>query len=349
MHVTDGAGEAYDPSSEYPAAVQQLLSSANRDADALRDQVRAYTVEALEDPRAALVLDDIQVLKKGSKSVGVAGQYCERTGDVRNCQDIVMLTYSSARGIAFIDRELFLPTEWTASPTRLREAGVPADRVFAAKPELAVAELQRAVEAGVPFSVVVADSRYGRDPGLRSWCHDRAVPYVVGVPANLRLVGPDGRAARPDRMHRRLRPESWEHRSPSSESAGVQSYDWARVDTHVADQQAAPGFDHSLLIRRPAAPVRDEGSSKSDEYAYFLVHAPVGTDLPAIEQWLDRRQAVEDARGQGKDAYGLDSYRVLKWDSWHQHVTRSMLARAAAAATRAQSPMDQDTKKPGSR
>lgn len=58
------------------------------------------------DPEATLVLDDTQVIKKGDKSVGVAFQHCGTTGDVCNCQVMVMFTYAAAGGHTFVDRRL---------------------------------------------------------------------------------------------------------------------------------------------------------------------------------------------------------------------------------------------------
>ncbi|MFF3877275.1 transposase, partial [Streptomyces sp. NPDC001978] len=65
--------------------MQWLLNGSVWSADALRDAVRDYVVAGLGDQEAVLVLDDTQVQKKGTKSVGVAFQHCGLSGDVRNC------------------------------------------------------------------------------------------------------------------------------------------------------------------------------------------------------------------------------------------------------------------------
>ena len=54
--------------------------------------------------------------------------------------------------------------------------------------------LEQARVARVPFSWVPADADYGRDPQLRAWCHDHAMPYVFGVPADLPIDGPPGKS-----------------------------------------------------------------------------------------------------------------------------------------------------------
>jgi hypothetical protein len=54
--------------------------------------------------------------------------------------------------------------------------------------------LARALAAGVPCGWFAADSGYGRDPGLRAFCHDHGLAYVMAVPKDLPLVDVRGRA-----------------------------------------------------------------------------------------------------------------------------------------------------------
>src|SRR5215217_8320568 len=53
-----------------PDGMQDLLSRMRRDAEAVRDDLRAYVVEHLGDPGAVLVLDETGFVKKGEKSAG---------------------------------------------------------------------------------------------------------------------------------------------------------------------------------------------------------------------------------------------------------------------------------------
>jgi SRSO17 transposase len=152
-----------------PHRIQKFLGEASWSADGLLAEVQAYVARELGDPGATLVLDDTQVIKKGDKSVGVAHQHCGTTGDVRNCQVMVMLTYAAACGHTFFDRRLYLPQSWTKDRERCRAAGVPDEVAFATKPQLGIAILQAAVADGLPFSWVAADADYGKDPALRSW------------------------------------------------------------------------------------------------------------------------------------------------------------------------------------
>jgi SRSO17 transposase len=67
----------------------------------------------------------------------------------------------SGRGHAFIDRALYLPRRWTDDPQRCAQAGVPAERGFATKPELVIDMLVGALAAGVVLRYFTADTGYG--------------------------------------------------------------------------------------------------------------------------------------------------------------------------------------------
>ena len=65
-------------------------------------------------------------------------QYTGTSGKIDNCQLGVFLAYTSRRGHALIDRELYLPAAWTEDPDRCSAAGIPEETEFATKPELVV-------------------------------------------------------------------------------------------------------------------------------------------------------------------------------------------------------------------
>lgn len=141
-----------------PWRQQAILGRGRWDADALREIVRDYAVEALGAEDAVLVIDETGLLKQGKGSCGVARQYTGSAGKLTNCQTGVFAAYVSRRGHAFIDRALYLPKSWTNDPARLAKAHVPADTSFATKPALAVTMIERAIAKGVPFAWVAADS-----------------------------------------------------------------------------------------------------------------------------------------------------------------------------------------------
>src|SRR5262245_62186015 len=94
-------------------------------------------MQHLGDSNGVLVLDETGFLKKGRHLAGVARQYSGTAGKVDNCQIGVFLGYASVLGHVLLDRELYLPKEWADDPERCQQAGIPAARRFATKPQLA--------------------------------------------------------------------------------------------------------------------------------------------------------------------------------------------------------------------
>ena len=69
-----------------PDGSQHLLARAKWDADAIRDDLRAYVIDAFGDPGAVLVVDETGDVKKGLDTVGVQRQYSGTAGRIENAQ-----------------------------------------------------------------------------------------------------------------------------------------------------------------------------------------------------------------------------------------------------------------------
>src|ERR671921_709410 len=163
-----------------PWRQQAFLGRGRWNADALRDIVRDYALEHLAADDAVLVVDETGFLKRGKASCGVARQYTGSAGKITNCQIGVFAAYVSRHGHAFIDRALYLPRAWTDDPVRLASAHVPPEIAFATKPRLALAMIERAIAAEVPFMWVAADSVYGVGE-IETALRRAGKGYVLGV------------------------------------------------------------------------------------------------------------------------------------------------------------------------
>jgi SRSO17 transposase len=108
---------------------------------------------------SVMVIDDTAIAKKGRHSVGVDPQYVSALGKTANCQTLVSLTLARGEVPVMLALRLFLPEIWTNKLARLERAGVPAEyRTARTKPELALAEIDHAIAAGVRFGCVLADT-----------------------------------------------------------------------------------------------------------------------------------------------------------------------------------------------
>ena len=108
-----------------PYGFQHLLGRADWNADALRDLLYDYVTDYLTDSQAVGVIDETGFVKKGTHSAGVAHQYSGTAGRVENCQVGVVLAYASRYGHTLLDRELYLPAEWTDDSEQCGRAGIP--------------------------------------------------------------------------------------------------------------------------------------------------------------------------------------------------------------------------------
>jgi SRSO17 transposase len=343
------AEHAGDPT---PDRMQWLLGRARWDADAVRDDLRAYALGHLADPAAVVVGDETGVPKKGEKSAGVQRQYCGRLGKVDNCQVGVLLAYAGPRGAAFVDRELYLPAAWAADAGRRAEAGVPTAVEFRTKPELLRAMLARLLAAGAPIPWVTADEEYGSAPALRDWLAAERIPAVLGVRANetvraprvVPLVSwargqppgpPIATAVISDQTAREvaatIAADGWHTISAGDGAQGPRLYQWASVPL---TEPAPDGWAQWLLVRR--------GPGEPTELAYYRVCAPAVCPLAEQVRVAGTRWRIEDALGEAKGAAGLDHYEVRRWDGWYRHVTLALLAHAFLVVTRARRPHPAD-------
>ena len=120
--------------------------------------------------------------KKGDRSVGVAPQYASTLGKTANCQTLVSLTLARGEVPVMVALRLFIPENWTSDPVRLKRAGVPIEhRTARSKPEIALAEIDRVIAAGVRFGCVLADAGYGSSAPFRHALSERGLLWAVGM------------------------------------------------------------------------------------------------------------------------------------------------------------------------
>jgi SRSO17 transposase len=327
------AEEAGDPT---PYGVQHLLGRADWDADQVRDDLIRYVREHLADPRGVLIVDETGFLKKGTQSAGVQRQYSGTAGRIENCQVGVFLAFAGRKGHALLDRELYLPKEWTGDPQRREAAGIPEEVRFATKPRLAERTLARAWRAGVKAAWVTGDAVYGSDAHFRRFLEANGQPYVLAVRADQRLwVGLE--PVRVDRIVDGLPAKAWRKASAGAGSKGPRWYDWAVKPFGPVDER---GWQLWLLARRHR--------QRKEERAYYLCRGPAATPRRELVRAAGMRWPVEECFERAKGDCGLDEYEVRSWAGWYRHITLSMFALAMLAAIRTRAG-DAEPQKKGAR
>lgn len=303
-----------------PDGLQHLLARASWDAEAVRDDLRDYVVDAFGDQGAVLVVDETGDVKKGMHSVGVQRQYSGTAGRIENSQVAVYLTYAAPRGHALIDRALYLPKSWAEDTSRCDDVGIPEDkRGFATKPTLATALIDRAVAAKVPAAWVAGDEVYGADPRLRAAIRDHHLGYVLAIAANRRVPTEAG-PIRVDKLPKLIGAHAWQRHSAGAGAHGPRLYSWAWFRLRAEDHTDT-GVHH-LLIRRNDA---------TGELAYLRCYSPRPVPLRTLVTVAGQRWRIEESFQAAKGLVGLDQHQVRRWCSWHRWTTLAMLAHAFLA------------------
>lgn len=305
-----------------PAGLQHLLGRACWHPDDVRDDLQEYVAEKLGDAAGVLIIDDTGFIKKGTVSAGVQRQYSGTAGRTENCQIGVFAAYASAKGRALVDRELYLPKSWMSDRTRCRAAGIPDEREFATKGDLAKAMVRRALASPLPIAWVAADSAYGQEWRLRRMLEEAGVSYVLAVPKSQHVHA----LGRIDFAIAQAPDDAWERHSCGNGAKGPRIYDWAAarlpaIDDFDGDQ---PTHQRWVLARRSLA--------RPDEVAYYLAYAPNGTAVAELVRVAGSRWAIEEVFQAAKNECGLDQYEVRRYPGWYRHITLAMLAHAFLAA-----------------
>uniref|UniRef100_UPI0038D087FF IS701 family transposase n=1 Tax=Belnapia rosea TaxID=938405 RepID=UPI0038D087FF len=288
--------------------------------------------------RAALVIDDTALPKKGTVSVGVARQYCGQLGKRASSQALVSLTLASAEVPVPVGLRLFLPEEWVDDPERCAAAGVPEDEVVArSKGAIALAELDRLIAARVRFGMVLADAGYGASAAFRAGLSKRGLTWAVGIPRNQKVYGADVQLVPPTGRKRRPVPDQ----EPQEAEAVLAGLSWRRVTWRQGTKGPLAAQFAAMRVRvgdgavwannrhLPGDEVWLVGEWRSSgERKYYLSNLPPRTSLRALAAAIKARWVCEQAHQQLKQELGLGHFEGRSWTGLHRHALMTCIALA---------------------
>jgi SRSO17 transposase len=287
-------------------------------------------------PDAVLVIDDTALPKKGTLSVGVARQYCGQLGKRASCQALVSLTLAGQEVPLPVGLRLFLPEKWTEDLERCAAAGVPEDEVVArSKGEIALAELDRLIAAGVRFGTVLADAGYGAGAAFRHGLDERGLTWAVGIPRHQKVYAVDVRLVPPGGRKRRPVPDQ----EPREAEAVLADLPWRRVTWRHGTKGPLAARFAATRIRvgdgptwannrhLPGAEVWLVGEWRaSGERKYYLSNLPPRTALRALAAAIKARWVCEQGHQQLKQELGLGHFEGRSWTGLHRHALMTCIA-----------------------
>lgn len=300
-------------------SVHNFVSESNWNHRALVDQVARDANTLLGgNSESMLLLDETSFLKKGTRSVGVARQYCGCSGKIENGQVSVLGVLGCQRDATIIDYRLYLPEAWTQDCERMDRAHVPADeRTFKTKPELAWDIIENTINQGLEFNWVGMDSLYGSNSKLLAKLEEQGLRYVADVRSNQKFYVRDASGAlvyqRVDRLWIERGGEQAEHVHFRNGTKGPLHAQVLRIALY--DQDGCP--NHRCLV------ISCDGTGA---IKYSLTNDQASAVQLCYRQ--HQRYWIERAIQEAKSEVGMAQYQVRGWQGWHQHmamVTMAML------------------------
>ncbi len=120
--------------------LQHFLTNSSWDDQLVIDQLAQDANQLIGGKKdSCLIIDESGIPKKGTKSVGVARQWCGQLGKLENCQVGVYSVLGFQNHAAPIGNRLYLPEAWVNDEKRCIEAGIPREHIeFHRKHDLAL-------------------------------------------------------------------------------------------------------------------------------------------------------------------------------------------------------------------
>src|SRR5215468_8688317 len=327
-------------------SLHHFVANAPWSDEALLESVRHWVLPLMKrnKPVIAWIVDDTGFVKKGTHSVGVVRQYCGQVGKQENCRVAVSLSVATEQASLPIAWRLYLPEIWALDRKRREETGVPKEVVFQTKPQIALEQIRKAVEEGVPVAPVLADAAYGDDTKFREGLSELKLPYTVGVRGPT-TVWPPGKAPLPARPGKMGRPAKYLRRDKNHQPVSTKqlaeslpSRKWKTVTWHEGSKKKLCSRFAAVRVR-PAH--RDFKRSEPYPEQWLLIEWPNGESEPT-KYWFSTEAAeiplrelvklakhrwiIERDYEELKQELGLGHYEGRGWRGFHHHATLCIAA-----------------------
>jgi len=276
-----------------------------------------------KEPVEAWIIDDTGFLKQGKHSVGVQRQYSGSAGKIANCQVGVSLTIATRTEQLPIDFALYLPESWLTDDKR-REARIPDEIDFKAKPELALDMMRQAIVDGVPRGVVLADQAFGTSIEFREGIRNLGLHYGVAVDPRTTVCVVDKRGRLRDEV---ISLDALAQRIDGQ--GGFRRCTWRdgtkqELSARFALRRVVPAYDHHscpLEIREQLSLLIEWRDGEDEPANYFFVSLPQRWTRRKLVRLIMQRWRTERAYQDLKGELGLDHYEGRRFQGWHHHVS----------------------------
>jgi SRSO17 transposase len=253
--------------------------------------------------------------------------------------------------------QLYLPKDWASDRNRRHKVGIPDEISFKTKPEIALAQIRWACEAGLPRGVVLMDAGYGVDTDLRMNITALGLSYVAGIQSHTTVWAPGTRPRPPKKWLGRGRRPKLLRRDDKHKPASVKELAlglprraWRKITWREATAEKLSSRFARVRIR---VAHRDYWLANSRPEEWLLIEWPAGEKEP-IKYWLSTlpeniapRQLVDIAKlrwrierdyQELKQEVGLGHFEGRGWRGFHHHATLCIAAYGFLISERATIP-----------
>lgn len=284
---------------------------------------------------SVLLIDESADEKSGEHSAGAGRQHNGRLGKVELSQVGVFLSLTNQGYHTWIDGELYFPKQWfkPAYAARAKTVGLPPERSFQTKLELALLMVKRVQQNGLSFEALDCDSLYGRKGWLRDEFDRLGIEYYADIPENSQVY------LKPPTVRHKLTKKG----KPSKQFDLIgQAYQVKQLKddphTHFQTLTLRPN-ERGMLIadfaRRRVWTVRDDGSLRQEwllirqapsRTTYSLSNAPTDTPLSTMANRKSQRYFIERSNQEAKSEFGWDEFQALKYRAWQHQLALTIMA-----------------------
>ena len=305
-------------------SLHHFIASAAWDDDALLRRVHAFTSRQIEASGVELdawVVTDVGLIKKGKETVGITRKYCARQNRRVNCQSAVMVLACNKRISLPLCLRLYLPEFWAVEPDRRQKGGIPNSVEFSSRPEIAIEQIRRGAQLGLPPRYIVANEVYG-DQYFQNAVTEMGLKYVVRVSGST-IVSPEPALSSGVRSAENKTVNALAAMLPTRAfvpvlfrtPTGVSLSQFASIRVRHAStgkqSSEATAKEKWLLVERPA-------DGKQPE-TYWLSTLPATHSTEQLASAATRYWSAEIAYFDLKDHLGLGHYEGRGWRGFHHH------------------------------
>jgi len=330
--------------------LQHFMSDSPWESQRIFDAIQGQIGACPELQGGMLNVDDSGNDCSSVQKAGAQKQYLGRLGKVDVGQVGVVVSYYHDGIWSLVDAELFLPESWFEEEKKKewKRLHIPEDREFSSKLEIGKSKIDHAIEQGLPFEVVGADTWYGQDGSFRDHIAARGTLYMVSIPYDTTVylekpvVGVPETPARhrgPRYRNERVlegvsltaaqvaRKTTFESVSVRECERGTLEYEHAFVEVWTLRQEEredAEGKAYTgLKAVKELLVIRKDTPKKM---SYSLSNAPITTDKCTLAQWKANRYFVERTIQDTKTEAGWDDLSSSKYRAYMHTLAIDALA-----------------------